>query len=94
MIRFRGVPVRDVHGLPYSVHQIGDGQWQIVVQNCARYPAGYTFAPVYGAYEDAVEALDHWPVDDALRSERERWAGDDTGAAYLEAVEMHDQFRD
>lgn len=94
MIRFRGVPVRDIHGLPYAVHQIGDDEWQIVIQNCARYPAGYTFAPVYGGYDEALEALEHWPADDSLTIRRETWAGDDTGASYLETWELKDPFQD
>lgn len=96
MIRFRGVPVRDIHGLPYTVHQIGDEQWQIVIQNCARYPAGYTFAPVYGAYDEAMGALESWPIDDAAMrgAGPEKWAGDDTGIGYVDAWEMRDPFHD
>lgn len=94
MIRFRGVPIREIHGLPYSVHQIADDQWQIVIQNCSRYPAGYSFTPVYGGYQEAMEALEHWPSDDESYSKREQWAGDDTGATYMESWEMRDPFRD
>lgn len=88
MLRFRGVPTREIHGLPYSVHQIGEDQWQITIQNCARFPAGYTFAPVYGGYEEAYGALERWPEDDVVQRES-LVAGDDTGA--VELVRWDDQ---
>lgn len=85
MMRFRGVPVREIHGLPYSVHQIGDGQWQVVIQNCERYPSGYSFAPVYGNYREAMDALESWPEGDVMQRGYDSYdyAGDDTGSAYL-----------
>ncbi|MCL6453610.1 MAG: hypothetical protein K6T78_08295 [Alicyclobacillus sp.] len=81
MLRFRGAPLREIGGLPYTVHQIGDDQWQIVIQNCPRYPTGYTFAPVYGGYGEALDALEQWPDDDVVQ--RAALAGDDTGAAEM-----------
>lgn len=79
--RVRGTQVREINGLPYSVHQIGDAEWQVVIQNCARHPAGYTFAPVYGSSEEANQALEQWPAADAMRTSY--LAGDDTNAAEL-----------
>lgn len=79
--QFRGVQMREINGLPYAVHQIGDDEWQIVIENCQRHPAGYTFAPVYGAREEASQALQLWPAGDAMRVSQV--AGDDTGAAEL-----------
>lgn len=79
--QFRGVQVREVNGLPYAVHQIGDAQWQIVIENCARHPAGYNFAPVYGSLDEANQALQAWPTADSMR--QSQVAGDDTGAAEL-----------
>lgn len=78
MLRFHGVPVREIHGLPYSVHQIGEDQWQIVIQNCTRFPTGYTFAPVYGAYQEASGALEQWPVGDVMQRST-GYTADDTG---------------
>ncbi|MCL6597128.1 MAG: hypothetical protein K6T81_00125 [Alicyclobacillus macrosporangiidus] len=80
MLHIRGVPVREIGGLPYAVHQVGDHAWQIVIENCARHPAGYTFAPVYGSKEEAMAALEAWP-DASARFHA--YAGDDTGASWL-----------
>lgn len=79
-MRIRGIPVREINGLPYAIHKIGDDQWQVVIENCARHPAGYTFAPVYGSYEEALDMLHHWPGD---VTQFGGLSGDDTGAAYL-----------
>jgi hypothetical protein len=73
-----GLPTREIDGLPYTVHQISDDAWQIVIQNCARHPAGYAFQPVYHSYDDAVKALENWP---ASRHHDTGLAGDDTGSA-------------
>ncbi len=81
VFRFRGVPVREINGLPYAAHQIGENQWQIVIENCERYPAGYTFAPVYGSYEEALQALEQWP--NGVHANRAALSGDDTGSAFL-----------
>lgn len=79
MFAFRGVPIRELNGLPYSVHQCSDAAWQIVIQNCPRYPAGYTFEPKYESYEEALSALNHFGT-----TTHEQWAsGDDTGALEL-----------
>lgn len=85
MFRYQGVPLREINGLPYTLHRIGENEWQIVIQNCARHPAGYSFAPVYGSYEDAVQALDNWPQQDVANSYS--MAGDDTGASMLTQYE-------
>jgi hypothetical protein len=78
--QFRGVPIREMNGLPYAVHQIGDHQWQIVIGNCARHPAGYTFAKVYDSYEEALGVLQRWPSG-SVRADNGA-AGDDTSAVY------------
>jgi len=85
MISVRGIPTREINGLPYSVHQIqrddqGQEQYQIVIQNCVRHPAGYTFAPVYTSYRDAITALQQWRSGAELTSFV--FAGDDTGSVY------------
>jgi hypothetical protein len=67
IFNIRGVPVREINGLPYAVHQIGAEQWQIVIENCARYPAGYSFAPVYGSLTEAQNVLQNWPARDTHR---------------------------
>lgn len=85
MLRYQGVPLREINGLPYTLHRIGENEWQIVIQNCARHPAGYSLAPVYGSYEDAVQALDNWPQQDVANSYS--MAGDDTGASMLTQYE-------
>lgn len=85
MFNYRGLPLRELHGLPYTLHRIGENEWQIVIQNCSRHPAGYSFAPVYGSYEEAVEALQHWPAQDI--SSTYGMAGDDTGAVLLTNTE-------
>jgi hypothetical protein len=85
VFRFRGIPVREINGLPYAVHKIGDSEWQIVIENCERYPAGYTFAPVYGSYVEALQALQRWP--DERAANRAVLSGDDTGSAYLAQCE-------
>ncbi|OFW75260.1 MAG: hypothetical protein A2201_12710 [Alicyclobacillus sp. RIFOXYA1_FULL_53_8] len=64
MILHRGYPLREINGLPYSIHQIGVSEWQVVIQNCTRHPAGYTFAPVYGSYAEAMQSLTNWPERD------------------------------
>jgi hypothetical protein len=66
MFTMRGVPVREIHGLPYTIHQIGDNEWQVAIQNCPRHPAGYAFASVYGSYEEAFSILQQWPEQDAV----------------------------
>ncbi|CAM3723162.1 hypothetical protein [Alicyclobacillus pomorum] len=78
--QFRGVPIREINGLPYAVHQIGDHQWQIVIGNCARHPAGYTYTQVYDSYEEALRALERWPSG-RVRDD-DSAAGDDTSAVY------------
>jgi hypothetical protein len=69
--------MRELHGLPYAVHQIDEGQWQIVIENCPRYPSGYRFPVVYGSEEEAVAALAS--LHDGLPAQRRHFAGDDTG---------------
>lgn len=81
MLSMRKILAREINGLPYVVHQIGDGQWQIVIENCPRHPAGYSFAAVYGSYDEAYETLQHWPAQDAAYGSE--WAGDDTGTATM-----------
>jgi hypothetical protein len=78
MMFINGLPTREIDGLPYSVHQISDDTWQIVIQNCARHPAGYTFQPAYHSYEEAIRALENWPGN---RNQDTSVAGDDTGSA-------------
>ncbi|MCL6631566.1 MAG: hypothetical protein K6T63_02955 [Alicyclobacillus herbarius] len=87
MFYLRGIPVREIHGLPYAVHQVGDGLWQIVIENCPRYPSGYTFHSVYHSQEEALQALADWPGSErpsgrgtkAHSANSDQWAGDDTG---------------
>lgn len=73
--------MREIYGLPYAVHQTSDGTWQVVIENCERHPAGYTYAPVYNSYDDAVSALWLWGKDANAKG----FAGDDTGAAEIAA---------
>lgn len=85
MFQYQGLPLKEINGLPYTLHRVGENEWQIVIQNCARHPAGYTFAPVYGSYEQAVDALRNWPGQDIANTYSA--AGDDTGAAMLANLE-------
>ena len=78
MIEFRGVPVCEVNGLPYSIYQAGQSEWRMVIQNCARYPAGYVFPGLYESYDEALTAL-----AGSGGSKTASAAGDDTGASYL-----------
>lgn len=73
--------MREIHGLPYAVHQTSEGTWQVVIQNCERHPAGYTYPTVYTAYDDALSALQSWGSEAAAKE----LAGDDTGAAEIVA---------
>ncbi|MCL6625467.1 hypothetical protein [Alicyclobacillus shizuokensis] len=75
MFQVRGVPMREIHGLPYAVHQVGEGQWQIVIENCPRYPSGYRFHRIYHSQQEALQSLASWPG----HREDPRVAGDDTG---------------
>jgi len=77
--------VKSINGLPYTVHQIGEDEWQVAIQNCERHPAGYSFAPVYGSRDDAQAALNEWPSHDSMQTSVV--AGDDTGAAILSYIE-------
>lgn len=80
MFEARGVPTREIDGLPYSVHQVAQDKWQIVIQNCERHPAGYTFPEVYHNLNDALQALTDWPESS---SNTAPVAGDDTGAVEI-----------
>lgn len=81
MMSIRGIPTREINGLPYAVHQINDGEhYQIAIQNCTRHPAGYTFAPVYASYKEACAALQQWRSSEDL--DTLSMAGDDTGSAH------------
>ncbi len=99
MLSFGGMPMREIHGLPYTLHQVGEDSWQIVIDNCQRHPAGYTFKPVYSSYRDALRALAQWPdpsadgydygaQGDSAGSEDEAFAGDDTGTVYLNSLDL------
>ncbi|WDL97971.1 hypothetical protein [Alicyclobacillus sp. ALC3] len=80
-MRFRGVPLREIHGLPYTVHQTSAGTWQVAIQNCERHPAGYSYPTSYNSYADALSALESWGIEATAKE----LAGDDTGAAEIVA---------
>ncbi|MDI3256474.1 MAG: hypothetical protein QJR01_01875 [Kyrpidia sp.] len=57
----RGLPHREIDGLPYTVHQAAPGRWHIVIQNCPRHPTGHFLPLAYPSREAAMAALEEGP---------------------------------